>query len=285
MNTWLLVDINYLAHRAKHSTGDMSHEGISTGVAFGVLRDLKDLAERFNPYRMVLALDYRGRKIRQDMLPSYKSSREAKKTEEDRERDVIFRQEVTRLWEDLLPRVGYRNLVEREGYEADDVLAGYAAKIPKGHDAIIVTGDEDLWQCLSPVVMWYSPGTGRLLDSQTFYQEWGVDPIQWAHVKALAGCKTDDVPGIPGIGEKSAAGWFNGKLKAGSKKWELISENIGIIQQNLSLVKLPLPGLRLPAPVPDSLSDDGWQSVLVELGIMKLRQSKNPKIVSAANLF
>ena len=277
MKTWVLFDISASAHRAKHSTGDLSFEGVSTGVAFGVLRDLQLVQERFDPYRVVLAFDAPGRRLRKEILPTYKSSRENKKTVVDRELDAIFYPQLDRLRDDLLPRLGYRNCVSVAGYEADDIIAQYAQKLPAGDDAVIVSSDQDLWQCLDSNVVCFNLGLNKITTSKSFYAEWGIDPCQWAHVKALAGCSTDDVPGIPGIGEKSAAGWFSGTLKVGSKKWDLINSCLSMLNQNLPLVKLPFAGLVLPEVKEDELTEGKRTEILEELGIRRRRKGGPPK--------
>lgn len=279
MALWLLCDGNYLSHRAKHSTGDFSFEGLATGVAFGVIRDLDSLMERFQPDLVVLAFDSRGVRLRQQLLPTYKSGRKKRKTEEDLERDAIFYPQVDRLQDVLLPQLGYRNIIEVAGYEADDVIAGYSQLLPDGDEAVIVSADKDLYQCLDSNVDFYNPSSDKILTQVEFKATWGINPVQWADVKAWAGCDTDDVPGIEGIGEKTAASYLAGTLKAGKKR-TAIESNPDVWARNLPLVKLPFSGLRLPKVVADELSEQGRAEVLDVLGIKKLPRARRKSEVS-----
>lgn len=287
MKTVLLIDISPLAHKAKHTTGDLSHEGMLTGIAFGVLRDIEAASERFQSDRVVLAFDSRSEKFRNQILPSYKSSRALKKTDEDRERDSVFYPQLDRLRDQILPDLGYRNIVEADGFEADDIIAAYAQNTPDSHEAIIVSSDHDLYQCLRDNVLYFNPGTGRVVTKQSFFENWGINPEQWATVKALAGCTTDDVDGIAGIGEKSAACYLAGTLKQGGKKWTAICDNLWIIDKNLPLVKLPLPGytLTLPKICPDELSVERRLAVMEQLGFRSRIPGRKVPTFSEPGLF
>lgn len=283
MARWLLVDAQYLSHRAKHSTGSLSFEGQGTGVAFGVIRAIEDMISLHESQVIVLAFDHPSLGLRKASLPTYKSTRNANKTEEDKQADVLFGAEIQRLKKEILPLIGYRNILEKPGYEADDIIAKLAKELPENDTAVIISSDGDLLQCLSDRVICYNPTKKVAVTADDFRAKWKLDPHQWAQVKALAGCKTDDVVGIPGVGEMTAAGFFNGDLKESKDpekkpgRYEKILANLSIMNKNLKLVKLPYPGLELPPIVPDEITEESKLEALSLLGIRPARRSARAK--------
>jgi 5'-3' exonuclease len=104
----------------------------------------------------------------------------------------------------------------------------------------------------------------------TFKERYGISPKRWIAVKALAGCNTDNIPGITGVGEASAVKYLRGNLKESSIYYRRIEEGIaqGILQTNRALVKLPFEG----TPVPELRVDDdlNWGPTMKRLGIRTL---------------
>jgi len=246
--TWLLVDANYLCHRAWHTVGHLAHRGESTGVAFGFLRELDYQKELHGINNCVIAFDHPGPGLRQGILPTYKETRRTKKrtdVEVDQRKDMNA--QMVRLRAEYLPALGYRNVLEAEGYEADDIIALAAEILPTSAQAVILTADEDLLQCITPRVRWHSPAKGKTVTFDSFCAEWGITPGEWATVKALAGCGTDDVPGLRGIGDKTAAKYLAGNLKKTTVAYnKILADQDQTIRRNKKLVTLPFPGLRLP---------------------------------------
>lgn len=271
----LLLDVNYLSWRAAHTTGSLTHDGLGTGVAFGVLRDIESQTQIHSATKLVLAFDSRVSK-RKEICPGYKGTRNEGLSEEELKAKELVYAQIERLRTQLLPLSGYRNVVTVEGYEADDVIAKYVQDISSKDKAIIVSADQDLWQCVGKNVSCFNPTKREFVTGDSFRAQFGIDPLQWAHVKALAGCGTDEVEGIKGIGEASAAGWFSGKLKSG-KKYDLISENLHFIEKNLPLVKLPFPGIEVPELVEDEVTEQSKLEVQVLLGIRSGRTSQRAK--------
>ncbi len=272
---WLLVDSSYLARRAWHTVGHLSYEGVSTGVAFGFMRELDEYRGLHQIDRVVLAFDFPGTGIRGQMFPGYKQSRLAKKMDQiKQEREADFRAQIRRLERHILPALGYRNVLSEKGYEADDIIAAVADDMLASDFAVILTADTDMYQCVRSNVSWYSPLTKKTMTSKLFHQQYGLDPVMWASVKALAGCDTDDVPGIRGVGEKTAAKWFNGTLKTTTKAYQAINDNLDVHDRNMPLVRLPLPGLELPDLRPDELTDDRRSEVFRSLGFRYGRKRK-----------
>lgn len=265
MSKWILFDVSYLAYRAHYTTGHLSYEGNSIGVSFGVIRDIECQTELHGAEKVVLAFDnvYSLRKV---AAPWYKANRRQGLTDEEKDSlDSLYRQ-VDQLKCVLLPTIGYRNIIEVHGYEADDVIASAAQKIPDFDRAVIVSADQDLYQCIRKNVWFYNPSSKKTVDYCSFVEEWSIPPTRWAQVKALAGCPSDNLLGVKGIGEKSAADYLSGKLRGG-KRWQLIRRNIDIVGLNLPLVELPYPGLVLPEIVDDEITEAGKFEVYTKLGI------------------
>lgn len=267
---WLLIDCGCMAWRAFHSTGQLKHMGRSTGVAYGVLRDVQLLVEKFGTSRCVFAFDSKT-SLREAIYPQYKCSRKARAqsaTDEERAARKACYEEIDRLHDELLPAVGYKNVFRVEGYEADDILAKVAIEKPDDVEAVIVSSDKDLWQCLRSGVVCYNPTKKTMMTTLTFMHDWLINPWYWASVKAIAGCDSDDVPGVAGVGEITAARYIAGSLKETSTKYAVIkAQSEEDRKRNLKLVVLPYPGLVLPEVKPDEFSEAALLKVQTDLGI------------------
>ena len=270
---YLILDCNYLAHRAKHVFGDLSHEGSMTGVIYGFLKDLLILSERFNTQRFIFCWDSKSSK-REKIYPLYKANRTAiEYTKEEQEFYKAFQNQMYLLRTEYLPTIGFKNIFYQEGYEADDIMAAIVKDIiPKLEEAVIVTADQDLFQCLRSNISIYNAATHEELTLRRFKKAYHIKPKQWAKVKAIAGCTTDNVKGIVGVGEITAIKYLRDRLKESTKKYKDIQ--IGwksIVLRNRALVELPFKGTKTPKLVQDSISQKGWNIVTKKLGMKSIR--------------
>lgn len=269
-NSWLVLDAYFLGWRAFHSKNWMQFGTIKTGVIYGILQDLISLQDLFDTSRLVFAFDV-GRRKRQDLYPKYKEHRHSNLTEEEEALHKDFRIQMVNLRRDYLPRIGYKNILWEKGYEADDIIATVCQSIPPEDEAIIISADGDLYQLLSPNVLFHNPNKMRTITLQSFTKEFGIPPRLWSKVKAIAGCKSDNVPGIPGVGEKTAIKYILGKLKPDSSAMRAIQ--VGwedVVMRNKPLVKLPFAGCPTFELQEDKLSPKGWLEVAGELGLESL---------------
>ncbi len=268
MKTWLIIDSNYLCYRAFYSMGDLSHEGVKTSVVFGFLREVVQLMERFETDYVVFCFDH-GKSLRCVSHPDYKSKRKPKDPEK---REVIreVRKQINTLRKTYLPEIGFKNVFSQRGYEADDIIGSLTENLAKHREAIIVSSDEDFYQLLGPRVLIYNPGKKRPMTVKSFREEFGINPDRWVDVKAMAGCSTDDIDGIEGIGEKTAAKFLRGDLDSKSKAHEKIVKGNSIWRRNVDLVRLPWPGVRPFKLKRDRISKEGWSAVMSSLGINSL---------------
>lgn len=238
--TTLLIDSNAVCHRARHAMKgtQLSHEEMRTEVIFSFMNQIFTLAERFNTNRFVFAWDSRESK-RRKIYPAYKK-RDKEKTQEDIDFDNLTLPQFDRIRCEVLPALGFCNQFLKEGYEADDIIA---ALVMKHKDKFtIVSRDNDLYQLLFFAQM-YDPQTKRMMDKSSFYGNFGILPSKWAMVKAIAGCKSDNVKGIDRVGEVTALKYLKGQLKENAKLLTAINENQKLIDFNIKLVKLPFAGM------------------------------------------
>lgn len=270
----LLLDCHALAWRAFHTMGHLSFGDIKTGVIFGFLKEVVSLLEEFEPAAVVFAFEGHGSK-RKEIFPAYKFKRHNRELSEE-EAQVLghFRGQIKMLRECYLDKIGFKNVIWQDGYESDDIIARYTKALVPEVDAVIVSEDGDFWQLLKPNVSIYSPKTHKLLTMQGFFQRTGLpQPTRWAQVLALAGCNSDEVPGIPTVGKKTAISYVLGKLKPTSAKFKAIESEEGqkIVARNKRLVKLPFEGTKLPQLLSDDISEEGWRWVCDELGMKSIR--------------
>lgn len=275
MSMTLLFDVSNLAYRALYTTGGLSFEGLPTGVLFGILRDIDNLTDQFAANRCVFAFDSGGAGYRGQIDSQYKANRRDKElTEEEVQNLIAFRQQVRRLGTELLPKMGFKNIFRVKGYEADDIIAYVAERLKDDEEAIIVSTDNDLLQCIRPNVSCYSPTKKTLMTWSKFRKEYGILPTSWADVKAIAGCSSDNVVGIKGVGEKTAVKFLKGQLKPSTKTYIGILDGMGTVARNRTLVTLPLrwePPLELPSLVYDEHTPMKRMEVLKKLGIRSRR--------------
>jgi DNA polymerase-1 len=210
---------------------------------YGFLATVMSLRERFDTDNFVFAFD-RGKLKRTEILPTYKDR--PPRSPDHEEEHKLAKQTMEQLRRKLLPFFGFKNILSQPGYEADDVIASVVINsLPEGDDAVIVSTDNDLLQLLSTDrVVIYNPNKELVYNEAKFSEEWyGLQPGDWALVKAIAGCRSDNVPGIRGIGETTAAKFVAGQLPWHSSGYEKIkSTKKSVFEERLKLVKLPYEG-------------------------------------------
>lgn len=277
---WLLIDANYLCHRAYHAMGgELTHADMTTGMLFGFFRDVVDLQERFSPGGVVFAFDH-GRGVRCNLYPEYKANRQQayqEMSEPERVAYAAFRDQIKTLRFNLLPRCGFPNVLSVQGYEADDIIASVAKGLGPDDTGVVVSADADLLQLLAANVRIYNPRRQVCYTADDFRNEWGLEPGMWPHVKALAGDDGDNVPGIRGIGLKLAAKWYQGKLKPDSVAAQKINAGLDVHNRNIQLVRLPYPGTPTFKPIHGWCRPEGWADVMGQLGIKSLGRPARAK--------
>lgn len=258
MSLYILIDAEHLARRAWYSTGGLKHKGEGTGIAYGVIREAHYLLSFYRPDGIAWCFDSSKSK-RKEMCPQYKANRIT-----TNDRDAMLT-EIKTLRTDILPSLGFRNVFAKVGYEADDVIAKLAYDLHFADKAIIVSSDKDLYQCLRGNISIYNPISKKTYTVKQFQLDWNIHPACWAKVKAIAGCSSDNVAGVPGVAEKTATKWLKNKLKGSKKK--LIDKNLSVISRNLPLVSLPMDGIKPLKWNKDKVTRKRWLRTLKRLGI------------------
>jgi 5'-3' exonuclease len=196
--TTLIVDGNNLAHRCKHAF-QLSYKMEDVSVVYGFIRVLTADAEKLGATSIIVCWDGGIPDHRRELIPEYKANRSRDWAEE--ERDAFYGQ-VNSLRR-VLPSMGVVSLKEK-GIEADDLMF-QASRIIED-DCIIHTSDADLLQSVTPDgrVKIYHAYNERMISWDNFVAEVGVQPYQYLDYKAMMGDSSDNIRGVPGIGDKLA---------------------------------------------------------------------------------
>lgn len=270
--TYLILDVKYLCYRIRYAMGnDLSHMGTPTTIIYGFLKDLIAFQDKFRTRNLLFCFDSKTSK-RKKLYPEYKANRHNKEfTTEEFEFEMGFQYQIVQLQKKYLPKIGYRNIFQVKGLEADDIMASLALNFRESicsDKAILITADQDLYQCILPHVTFYSPSTQKELTLQGFTQKYGIHTSQWAWLKSITGCSTDNVKGVKGVGEKTAIKYITGKLGEKTQTHHHITNDEGakIIKRNKALVKLPFKGTPKFKIEKDVLSVKNWKKVCKQLG-------------------
>lgn len=272
--TWLIIDVSNLAYRNFHALreNDLRFGGVASEVLFGVLRDIQSYREHHMASGVVFAFDY-GKPLRIQLHPGYKSSRKKKRKEatfEERKNRRSLLAQIIKLRDSLLPNV-FSNLFWKHGYEADDVIASVCKySIPDQDTKIIVSSDHDLYQLLDETTFCHSPHTGVVLGSGSFQKKYDINPNRWAKVKAMAGCSSDDIPGIPGIGEKKAIQFLNGEMNKQTATFKKIVDHRFQTEESLKLTKLPYPDCPVFSVIEEKFNQQKWDEMCETVGASSL---------------
>jgi len=196
VKTVYLVDGNSYIHRAYHAIRGLSNsKGLPTNAIFGFTKMLIKLLDDKSPDYVAVVFDAKGPTFRHEIFKDYKATRPP--MPEDMAVQIPYIREVV---------AGLNvKFLEKEGYEADDII-GTIAMLAKnqGLNVVIVSGDKDFRQTLSENTTMWDPMSEKLIDYDTIKQDYGIEPEQIIEVMALSGDSADNIPGIPGVGEKTA---------------------------------------------------------------------------------
>ena len=255
----LLIDGHSILNRAFYGLPDLTNsEGLHTGAVYGFLNILFKVLGEEKPEYLAVAFDLKEPTFRHKMYAAYKGTRKPMAEE--------LRQQVP-LMKEMLTAMGV-TIVEKEGYEADDLLGTIAKQSEaQGLEVSIVSGDRDLLQLASDHIKIRIPKTKRTGTEIEDYlakdvvEKYQVTPLQFIDVKALMGDSADNIPGVPGIGEKTATALIvsYGSIENAHDHLEEIKPNRA--KQNLSehydmaQMSKELATIEIHAPIEYSLED------------------------------
>mgnify|MGYP000361940265 CR=1 FL=1 len=242
MERLVIVDSNYLAYKAKITTHELSFNGVKTGVIFGFFNQLLTIGRKLGRNETVFCWDSR-KSLRREMYPDYKKKRRQEQTEEEEKSWEAAHRQFNVLRKGILPDLGFSNVFMQKKYEADDIIAKLVMENECDDKPIVVTSDDDLLQLLDHCDI-YNLGKDEFVTAKNFKDKYGITPSQWVEVKKIAGCTSDNVKGIQGVGVKKAIQFIRGEMNPDSKTYKKIIEGRSTIDFNEKLVKLPLNGTR-----------------------------------------
>src|SRR6478609_2190057 len=199
-----LVDGSGFIFRAFHAIPPLTRktDGLPVGAVSGfcnmlwkLLTDARDTSVGLPPTHLAVIFDYSSKTFRKDLYDAYKANRSAPPEELIPQFGLI--RQATRAFN--LP------CIETEGYEADDIIATYARQAEAvGADVTIVSSDKDLMQLVTASVAMYDSMKDKQIGIADVVEKWGVPPEKMIDLQAMTGDSVDNVPGIPGIGPKTA---------------------------------------------------------------------------------
>ncbi len=198
----ILVDGSSYLFRAYHSPPHLTNSrGEATGAIYGVINMLKSLVRQYSPEQMIVIFDAKGPTFRNEMYSEYKANRPPMPDD--------LRTQIAPLHK-IIEAMGLP-ITAIEGVEADDVIGTIADQQSKlGNKVLISTGDKDMAQLVNEHVTLINTMTNTILNPEGVETKFGVKPEQIIDYLALMGDKSDNIPGVPGVGEKTAVGLIQG---------------------------------------------------------------------------
>jgi DNA polymerase-1 len=191
-----LVDGTSYIHRAYHAIRNLANsKGLPTNAIYGFTKMVLKLIAEKEPEYLVVVFDSKGPTFRHEMYAEYKANRPP-------------------MPEDLVTQLPYIKLIveglnlptiEKQGFEADDLIGTLACRSEKqGFEVVIVSGDKDFRQLISPKTSQWDTMKDKFTDYAAIEEEYGLKPEQFIDVMGLSGDTSDNVPGVSGVGEKTA---------------------------------------------------------------------------------
>jgi len=241
-----LIDGSGLIFRAFYALPPLTNpEGTPINAVLGYCNMIINIVDTFKPDQLIVVFDTKRKTFRNDIYKSYKSNR-VELPEELIPQFTIIR-EATKALD--LPQI------EMDGYEADDIIATYASKAEKQGIAVtIISSDKDLMQLVNKKTKMYDSMRKNYIGTNEVKEKFGVDPSKVVDVQALAGDSVDNIPGVSGIGIKTAAELINtfgnlnnlfsqvDKIKQPKRKQALIDEqDNALISKKLATLKKDVP--------------------------------------------
>lgn len=259
MNKLLLIDGNSIMNRAFYGIPDMTtNDGRHTNAIYGFLNIILKVIEEEQATHICVAFDLKKKTFRHEMYGAYKGTRKGMPEE--------LHEQMPRIKEIL--QAMHIRIVEQEGFEADDLIGTLSKKGEReGFAVTILSGDRDLLQLATDTVLVRIPKTKHgKTEVEDYYaknvvETYGVTPLIFIDMKGLMGDTSDNIPGVPGIGEKTAAkllaeyGDLDGVYAAvDSMKASKMKQNL-IENKDLAYLSKTLATIKLDCPIPFEFSE------------------------------
>lgn len=203
MKKLLLIDGNSILNRAFYGMAAnmlVTKDGLFTNAIYGFLNILEKYLNEDNPSHIAVAFDLKGKTFRHEIYSEYKAGRKGMPAELASQMPIL---------KDILHAMNI-SLIEKEGYEADDILGTLSQYASDDIEVVVLTGDKDMLQLVSerctvkiPTVISGQKAV-NIFNIENFKNEYGIEPSKYVDVKALMGDKSDNIPGVQGIGQIGA---------------------------------------------------------------------------------
>jgi DNA polymerase-1 len=272
----LLVDGPYYVYRSFFAIQKLTNSrGVPVNAIYGFVKTIRKMLKDVKPDLAAVLWDQGLPKRRTELQPDYKSTR-AEQPEEMRPQFPIIR--------DIVPLMGLASIGVPDT-EADDLMASYAtAALARGDEVVLATNDKDLYQLVNAKCLVYSTNKTdfadakdgfALLGDEKVQQKWGVPPLRIGDVLAIIGDTVDNIPGIAGLGPKTAATLINeaGSLDAllanldavkSERTREKLREGMARLRENREMVRLD-DDLPLPTPLAELQITPRWPELIAAL--------------------
>jgi DNA polymerase-1 len=261
MKRLLLIDGHSMAYRAFYALpveNFRSSKGQPTNAIYGFGSMLVNLITQEKPTHIAVAFDVSRKTFRTEIFPEYKATRAATPDE--------FRSQMSYINE-LVDSLGIARFA-MEGFEADDILATLSTRaMADGYEVLICSGDRDSFQLVNSDITVLYPKKGvtemARMTPESIFEKYGLTPVQYPDFAALRGDPSDNLPSVPGVGEKTATKWIVdfGSLAALTDGIDSIPGKVGeSLRANISLVLLnrELTALRHDLSIDSSIEELAW---------------------------
>ena len=256
----VLIDGSSYLYRAFHAMPPLTNSnGQATGAIYGVINMLRTLIDEYSPDYIAVVFDAKGKTFRDDMYDQYKANRPPMPDE--------LRTQIEPLHA-IVRAMGLPCIVE-SGVEADDVIGTLAQQAAaRGIRSVISTGDKDMAQLVNDHISLINTMNNKTLDRAGVIEKFGLPPEQIIDYLALIGDTSDNIPGIPGVGPKTAVKWFTqyGSLDEIIKQADTIKGKIGEkfranmaqlpLSRELTTIKLDVPLTETPETLQPQPADN-----------------------------
>ncbi len=257
----ILIDGSSYLYRAFHAMPPLTNsQGQATGAIYGVVNMLRTLIKEYRPDYIAVVFDAKGKTFRDELFEQYKANRPPMPDE--------LRSQIEPLHA-IVRAMGLPCLVE-EGVEADDVIGTLAQQAAaSGIRTVISTGDKDMAQLVNDHITLINTMNNKTLDRAGVIEKFGLPPEQIIDYLALIGDTSDNIPGIPGVGPKTALKWFTqyGSLDEIINQADSIKGKIGEkfranmaqlpLSRQLTTIKLDVPLTVTPETLQPQSADNG----------------------------
>ena len=228
----VLIDGTAYLYRAYHALPPLKNKkGENTGAIHGFLKALNKILEDYNPKYIGLVFDAKGKNFRHEIYPEYKANRSSMPDELAEQIPLLYK---------ILKFLGYPPIIIK-GVEADDVIGSLSRKFNKLNDIKIFSGDKDFAQLVNKKVVLINPITLDEMDPKGVKKKYEIDPSQIIDYLALMGDKSDNIPGVSGVGGKTASRLITkyGNVEDIIEKIEIIPGKVGeSIKENIEQLKI-----------------------------------------------